>query len=286
MSIHADMVSVRIQRIRTTPFPYRGAGRGAITEFSRKSRKRMIDKLAKARQLERPLFLTFTYPDECWFARAMTGRDLQAHLDALIERFKRFCPDVGMIWRKEWEDRKSGEYLGQIAPHLHVLLTNVTGDLGELRTTLRQWWYEIITSGRCDLPMRKIPRVDVQAVKSRRHAMYYVSKYLAKAEDESEISNYFRNNPGEIGRHWGVVGKWDTSAVLVVRMTRKQYLSWRRAVSRWLKSNGSKFAKLLAHSPARNGCSVYGLGDMSSEQYGDLFDSAAMRLLWFVLYEE
>jgi hypothetical protein len=96
--------------------------RGQIHGFSRASRRRMMQFLAKV-CLDGllPLFGTTTYPDIFPEDAQKFKRDLQT----LIERLKRRFPLVGLLWRLEFKKRKSGVNVGKIAPHFHWLLWNV-----------------------------------------------------------------------------------------------------------------------------------------------------------------
>ncbi|MFO1514333.1 MAG: hypothetical protein U1F83_15730 [Verrucomicrobiota bacterium] len=96
--------------------------RGCVQEFSRGSRRRMRLFLAKVRLDEGlPLFGTTTYPDIFPDDAAKFKRDLET----LIERLKRRFPKIGLVWRLEFQTRKSGVNVGKVAPHFHWLLWNV-----------------------------------------------------------------------------------------------------------------------------------------------------------------
>lgn len=202
--------------------------RGLVTTFTRKSRKRMIERMAKKADWTRPLFITLTYPDEVWFERKLTLRDFNNHLTSFFKRIEREFEGIGLIWRKEFVDRKSGAYEGEIAPHAHILVDGILHDMGHVRRFVRQAWYGVITNEMCDLP--KSPRTDVQVLKGKRHATYYVSKYAAKHDDgmSDVIEEYFAAQAGDIGRHWGVRGKWDEPIYASVPLTREEYLALRR----------------------------------------------------------
>ncbi|MGA9778083.1 MAG: hypothetical protein WBS33_07400 [Verrucomicrobiia bacterium] len=97
--------------------------RGRIQEFSRASRRRMMQFLAKVilDEIILPLFGTTTYPDIFPGEAEKFKRDIRT----LIERIKRRFALVGLLWRLEFQVRKSGVNAGKIAPHFHWLLWNV-----------------------------------------------------------------------------------------------------------------------------------------------------------------
>ena len=207
--------------------------RGLIHGFSRASRRRMMQFLAKIRLDEGlPLFGTTTYPDIFPDDAEKFKRDLQT----LIERLKRRFPQVGLIWRLEFKVRKSGVNAGKVAPHFHWLLWNVPrkfdykseagkwakisnaadgtwqetvkfydGDkitavvnliAGQDRFTewLSRNWYDIVGTG--DLKHFKAG-TNVIVLLSKRQVFFYVSKYMGKVERERGCACP--------GRFWGVV---------------------------------------------------------------------------------
>jgi hypothetical protein len=96
--------------------------RGQIHGFSRASRRRMMQFLAKV-CLDGllPLFGSTTYPDIFPDEAEKFKRDIRA----LIERLKRRFALVGLLWRLEFKRRKTGVNAGKVAPHFHWLLWNV-----------------------------------------------------------------------------------------------------------------------------------------------------------------
>lgn len=282
LELYAGMAKVRVFQPGMTPrqTSHAGARRGKITTFSRKSRKRMIDKMAQKRNYVRPLFGTATYPDEVYFDQNFTDADVKSDLRAFEKRLLRRFPEANLMWRIEYKPRLSGDHVGKMAPHFHLIIDGILDDAGELRALFRQWWQEIITRNSV-IDLKKRLRFDLQVAKSRRHCGYYVSKYTAKvSEDEPELLEDCNTCQGvDRGRNWGTAGAWDTSESITVKLTHAEYIAWRRAVSRWLKSKGSRFAKSILRLSTFRGCSVYGLGDSSHESYLSVFDSAAFRLL-------
>jgi len=207
--------------------------RGLIHGFSRSSRRRMMQFLAKVR-LDGllPLFGTTTYPDIFPDEAERFKRDLQT----LIERLKRRFPLIGLLWRLEFKKRKSGVNAGKVAPHFHWLLWNVPRAFdykaepgkwakisqardGTWRETVRfydgdriatvvnpvtgqdrftEWlsrnWYDVAGTG--DLRHYNAG-TNVKVLTSRQEVFFYVSKYMGKTEVEAGCACP--------GRFWGVV---------------------------------------------------------------------------------
>ena len=207
--------------------------RGQIHGFSRASRRRMMQFLAKVRLDEAlPLFGTTTYPDIFPDEAEKFKRDLQT----LIERLKRRFPQVGLLWRLEFKMRKSGANVGKVAPHFHWLLWNVPrkfdfkpepgkwakvskGRDGTWRETVKfydgdkiatvvnpvsgrdrftEWlsrnWYDVAGTGDSK---HYSAGTNVKVLMSRREVFFYVSKYMGKVEGEQGCECP--------GRFWGVV---------------------------------------------------------------------------------
>lgn len=167
--------------------PRAGGHRGIITTFSRGSRRRLVKQLARI-GAEQAVFITLTYPDK--FPDAIEAK---THLRALLERFRRRYPDASGIWRLEYQERG--------APHFHLLLYKLPFlPFAELRSM----WREIIAPY---CPGSVNPRVRIELVRSRRGAMYYASKYLAKAENGPGPSFFIPVTYLHAGRFWGVFNR-------------------------------------------------------------------------------
>lgn len=103
-----------------------------ITQWSRKSRSRMVRTLAEldysaiVKAGRMPCFLTLTLPD-AWEAVAPTGKE-----------FKRFCAMLRRRWERAWGEPLIGiwklEFQRRGAPHLHIFTVAPLGMMaGELR---------------------------------------------------------------------------------------------------------------------------------------------------------
>lgn len=270
VKVHADLLDFSaVHGINQLSPGQKGGGtRGTITGFSRASRKRMIEYMAKVRFAGQILFGTFTYPD----AFPINKPDVwNAHFEALRRRIERQYPNYRIIWRKELKERKSGDYAGFVAPHYHMLIdTCVDGEpsitvekyqsYGKLhdKTTsalsrqFERWslkaWYEIVGSN--DEKHRKHGSF-VVACRNRRHAYKYISKYVAKEENDTH----------EVGRRWGRIGNWNTKESATLLLTRQEVIELKRLIRSWMKSKKLKFRKFLASMPVKNGFSVLGIGD-------------------------
>ena len=80
-----------------------GGGRGGCSEFSRKSRSRLLQKLSKTKTDLLPVFITLTYPAEY----PDNSHDWKTHLDRFAKRMIRRFPHSGFVWKLEPQKRSS-----------------------------------------------------------------------------------------------------------------------------------------------------------------------------------
>lgn len=274
VQIFADVVTVKRQRrIKRQQSPY-AAKRSGISSFSRKSRKRMITRLAMLRDVSGGFFITLTYPDDVPHSGAKAKRDLAALRKRLARRF----PSVGGLWRIEMKPRQSGQYIGQLAPHFHILMFGWQQRQQLVRLWVQVAWSRIVYES--DSPPRRV-RTRADVIHNRKHAARYASKYAAKEEEIEEEGENLRNSQ-TWGRRWGSFGAVDFAPAITVGMTESEVINLRRVAARWLKARGSRYARRLARGSPDVGFSVFGLGDLSQRlTSGDpticriLFDNAA-----------
>lgn len=169
-----------------------GGKRGAITGFSRASRRRMMRWLVQLdkRKLYPPLFIHLTYPgkDEAHWLRY--ARHHKRHLDTFCKWIERAFPESFTLWRLEPQERG--------APHYHLLVFNVPWLPHDLLA--RKWW-TVVGSGD---PDHLAAGTKVEQCHSWRGAAYYVSKYLGKECGPELLSLATPQLWQHPGRWWGV----------------------------------------------------------------------------------
>lgn len=259
LSVYADMIKLKspMQKPIHTP-DEKTRRRGNVRGFSKRSRKRLIEFMARVRLSGAMFFVTLTYPD---VFPVEDPEQWDRHFEAFRDRFERRFPTYRAIWRKEFQDRKSGLYKGQIAPHFHLIIfTNIDPDTGHMDAIadtlygeLSPMWHEVVNSYD---PEHLRHGAHVAAVRSRKHAYAYVSKYVAKIEDD----NY------EFGRRWGRIGRFNTDPSIEIMLNREEYFQLRRIIKRWLKKRGRKYWRRFARQNCAFGCTVFGLGDGQTDE--------------------
>lgn len=259
LAVHAGMLKIKhSQQPGMAQFGQTlGGRRGVVKGLSRASRKRMIETLASIRQPGSLLFMTLTYPDLFPADSAVWHRNFEAFRD----RFENNYPNWRAMWRIETMERKSGDKTGEVAPHWHLIVFVPQMEQSALEALatvaqdeIRQHWYEIVASG----DEKHLEHgADVAPVRSIRHAMKYVSKYVAKTSLDGM----------QIGRRWGRIGQFDTSESIKVSLTLNEYVAFKRLVKQWMRKRRGKFAKKFARLSPSKGCAVFGMGDTGAADW-------------------
>jgi len=229
-----------------------GGMRGIVSGLSKASRRRALQTLCRVRGAQNGLFLTLTYPDVFPTLWSAVKRDL----DVFLKRLTRQYPRVGYFWRMEYQRRKSGRVnAGVLAPHFHLLLFGIDDELPTFRAWVAQAWYE---SNSATDARNARAGTEVSHIRSRRHAMHYASKYVAKVDSEA-----LAEEVGQTGRMWGYGGELDMTPDSTLVLDRGEYVALRRLVKRWLRAQRSRYANTVRK--LEHGFSVMGLGDQSDE---------------------
>lgn len=169
--------------------------RGVITEFSKRARSRKLKRLAEVdwAKAGESQFLTLTYPDDV-SDHTMEERKIHRFL---INRW--ICKTVGRLlpcfWRVEWMPRLSGDFIGQLRPHMHLLYLK-TPKICEFRIRLQ--WMSILGISQYT-QVKIIPLTIPEAVG------VYVAKYCAKEASSLLLDSVPKRN--RTGRHAGELRK-------------------------------------------------------------------------------
>lgn len=173
MSVQGSLVKLKMTSVVSSPpSPSR---RGVISEFSRKSRKRLLDLMAtldldNALRAHPAIFITLTYGQSY-----PSNKLSNAHLEAFKKRLIRFAPQCSAIWRREQQKRG--------APHFHFMVFNLPF---LPKDDLSTWWHEIIGDEYADnsVSPARAPFTRIETIRSARQCVRYVSKYIAKTPDD------------------------------------------------------------------------------------------------------
>jgi hypothetical protein len=210
-----------------------GGLRGSITEFSKASRRRLLQMIAKTKKSDLPVFVTLTYPGV--FPEDST--EWKHHIDKFFKNLIYRFPDLGIVWKLEPQKR--------LAPHYHLLVWGA--DYESLRSCVPGLWYRAVGS-HDERHLRA--GTQVSHIRSWRGIMAYAGKYLAKTVDSCGW-----DSPG---RFWGVTGRKNIpwSEVKTIEITEKQAFQILRAMRRYarIRSRSYESLTLYVNKPARWAC--------------------------------
>lgn len=199
---------------RPSDRPRRYYKRGKVTEFTSRSRLRMMKLFSRIRyqDLSQPYFLTLTYHHA--YKRAQNTH--QKHRNVFLTALRREFPDSRYIWRLELQKRG--------APHFHIMLWS-TGHFNPMvqeknQGRLRSIWHNIAD------PSSRIHEehgFHCQPVTNRDQCFNYIKKYCSKVDigmsEELE------------GRRWGASQKLPCEPYLDIELKYSTWQQVRTAIS-------------------------------------------------------
>lgn len=186
VSVTGNLVTFQLHNVKDGVSVRRGGGkRGKVTEFSRQSRWRLLKTLAKV-DWGRTRLVTLTYPD--WVSRETLAAN-QYHIRAFVERWVRhYGYRPSFVWRKE--------YTARGVVHFHLLQPQAKWHDDLIRFVSKSW-DEILAVDREGSVEKAGTKVEF--ARTRKKAMSYVAKYIAKSS--APFPDY------HCGRIWGWVGR-------------------------------------------------------------------------------
>lgn len=206
--------------------------RGLIVSFSRKSRSRMIKKMHTLEVMPN-IWQDFTFPDSVF--KDLPSDQYAKRSTDIFESFKakvlRDFPELSGIWRREWQDRKSGSLLGSLIPHYHCLFIvpgSSESDYRSVSIRLAVLWVLSLSVENEDLAKAMKVAISPRSyrwINSPKMASCYVSKYVAKEE------NHDREGVS-LGRFWGLIGNPPFAEPQVIRLYRSEMVLLKRIFRR------------------------------------------------------
>jgi hypothetical protein len=218
----------------------------SITEWSRKSRAAMCRTFAEldysplVESGRVPAMVTLTYPGD-WEVVAPNGASVKRHMVLWRTRFQReYGEPARYIWKLEFQRRG--------APHIHLWMAPPMSP-GRSGRSFAQWlsdvWAEVVDHP--DPEQKALHRlagtaIDVRnglkACDPKRLAIYFTkhsSPNMDGGKEYQHIVPELWRQPGRgPGRFWGVYGLKE--AIAVVEVAQDAYLTARRIVRRWSRS--------------------------------------------------
>ncbi|MGB3321234.1 MAG: hypothetical protein WBB05_01340 [Mycolicibacterium fortuitum] len=219
---------------------------GVITEWSRKSRSAMcrtfaeLDYTPLVESGRVPAMVTLTYPGD-WEVVAPDGASVKRHMALWRKRFHReYGEPARYIWKLEFQRRG--------APHIHLWMAPPISP-GRSGRGFAQWlsetWAQIVDHPDAEQKARHLlagTAIDVhnglKACDPKRLAVYFTKHSSPNLNGDKEyqhiVPELWRQPGSGPGRFWGVYGL--KKAITVVEVTQDAYLTARRIVRRWSRS--------------------------------------------------
>ncbi len=253
---HGDQAVVSLTR-RSPTEDDRCCTGGVITEWSRKSRSAMcrtfaeLDYTPLVESGRVPAMVTLTYPGD-WEIVTPDGASVKRHMVLWRKRFQReYGEPARYIWKLEFQRRG--------APHIHLWMAPPISP-GRSGRGFAQWlsasWAQIVDHPDPEQKARHLlagTAVDVRsglkACDPKRLAIYFTKHSSPNLNGDKEYQHIVPElwqQPGRgPGRFWGVYGL--KKAIAIVEVAQDAYLTARRIVRRWSRSQvaygdpGSRF---------------------------------------------
>lgn len=188
LTAQGQTVEIRYN-LQASSRPARGGRRSRIADFSRASRRRLLEMCNRLETKNvNSKFITLT------FSKPPTHTEAKAALRRFFMRLRRRWPAVSLIWRMEYQARG--------AIHFHLIVFRIPFVPQRL---IQGIWTA------CTREERSI--VDIRLIRGHRALISYVAKYLAKVSQPAagaslDIDAYQHAPPSDdCGRFWGVVNR-------------------------------------------------------------------------------
>jgi hypothetical protein len=152
----------------------------------------MLRTIAKVdwKEIRSGVFITLTYPDE-YFDREQGARTYD-RARFVLELERKLRKKICVLWRLEYEPRKSGKHVGLVCPHFHLMALNVSF---VHKRWIRQTWRRI-------LGHRGKLVTWVKGIRGPEGCGRYLAKYVAKKPVLDDAA--YRNMQHMAGRKWGI----------------------------------------------------------------------------------
>lgn len=225
--------------------------RGLITGFSKKSRLNFM-KMMAALEWTPNIWQDFTFSDDVMEGLTVHQRHKKAA--AILKEFKRqvekIYPDAWGFWKKESTERKSGSLSGQEIPHYHMMMFMpgiVQAGYEQHCRKLSRIWVQVTGTKNPKALEVSTNNKSYRWINDAKHAMVYVSKYVAKSQDFNDgISR---------GRFWGTIGKPPLADGFEMFLTHREWHVMKRVFRRLFKKN-KRMVKTLSRRFVNGFCFV------------------------------
>ena len=252
LNLFPGYVEIRTQNKRIVPGKSSCIKRGKITEFSNKSANNYRKMVSRIPRGQHPtLWQDFTFCDLAMIGKAQKERaELNtAVMHAFRKKVKRKYQALWLVYRREWERRKSGMLIGEDLPHNHCLIGGIQGygHPYDVAAELALMWVDCTHIEDKEKHREALEvalhRKSYRLIENLTTALKYVTKYTGKPSDV-HLEN--------AGRAWGRIGDVPQAEPIIEQVTDSEDAWFRRLVRRSLRkgkkvtSRARRFKKTIA----------------------------------------
>jgi predicted XRE-type DNA-binding protein len=179
--------------------------KGKIIEFSKKSRREFIKFLCKIKD-KLILWQDITFTDDVMQNKSERKKVSNDALNRFRRKVLDKYPSIKIVYKREWEPRKSGNLEGEYVPHFHMFMSvpdvNEDYELFGLASKLANIWVDCTGTKEIQKSLSvALHSKSYRIIKSQKQAMKYATKYITKPS-----GNWTDKS---IGRSWRTIGKFD-----------------------------------------------------------------------------
>jgi hypothetical protein len=213
--------------------------RGKIKQFSTKSRRRLIKTICRFPHSFGMRF-ELTFADDVMEGLNQEDRSRKGsiYLHRLQTWIERNNPLLQIIWKREWEPRKSGKLKDQVLPHYHFMMYSQ----GFTKEDYENAWVKFAIKW-----VKLTGTTDSNALSV---ALHQRSRGFLKPDDE--YVNYFgkyisksRFKEGEgVGRFWGTIGNLEQAKGENIPLDDYQVMQLKRLMRGYLRSTQKRTKRL------------------------------------------
>ena len=227
---------------KKSPPPSNKSKRGVIKGMSQKSSIRLRKRASRIEDLA--LWIDFTFPDDVLEKLTITERaEFSYYCMKRIIKFAKEKFGLHIIWKRENKPRLSGDNVGEIMPHFHVLL----GGLNQKQLAI--WnsiciqllikWVSITGTNNPKALEVAINKKSFRRIENPKHATCYIAKYFSKDEPVDIPEGQ------TIGRCWGTSKNCPEVAPYIVTLSQRESFQVIRYLTRKkkLKSKRGNFLR-------------------------------------------
>jgi len=208
--------------------------RSVISHFSRKSRRNMFKIFGQINETFE-MWQTFTFSDDV--LEGLTENERNEFAATQLHRFsvwvQREYASIGMFWRKELEERKTGKLKGSKVPHYHLMYyvpgVKTEEEYTRIARVIGSNWVRLTGSINPAAYAVAIHKKSYERIDSRKKAIAYIGKYMAKPDISIKGEN------DRIGRMWGYFGNITMALGEAVTVTADEMVLMKRMLRRYAK---------------------------------------------------